>query len=290
MNTLANPSGILFVVTSMLASGLAIWKRDIFEYLHHRGLIARLLVANLVIVPALGWVITRAIHMPTYVMIGFLLMASAPGYPLAIRFTHSIREQLPFAITSSIVLMIACIITLPFIAHFVLPSGAVTRIPYSRIMLEFVAYLIVPLALGIYVHVHYPDFAAKALKWTNLVSTIFFVAWVVSSFSARREARETLTLSSILGIAILIVLSMAVGWILGGPDRGTRTIMAVSTSMRNAAVCALVAIRSYEGTSAGTTIIAFTALLLPMNFLLTFLASHTRHGTNIDNTQHRQAA
>ena len=68
---------------------------------------------------------------------------------------------------------------------------------------------------------------------------------------------------------ILILVSMLIGWVLGGPDKNDRRVLATGTSMRNAAICLLIAQKSFPDTGVDVVVIAFSAFMVPPNMLFT---------------------
>ena len=56
---------------------------------------------------------------------------------------------------------------------------------------------------------------------------------------------------------LLLAASLAIGWICGGPRQATRATLALTTSVRNAAVGLVIVATSFAGTSAGTAVVAY---------------------------------
>jgi hypothetical protein len=54
---------------------------------------------------------------------------------------------------------------------------------------------------------------------------------------------------TILAMLLLLLLSMLIGWLIGGPDRESRRVLATATSMRNVIVVLYVARYCFPGTS-----------------------------------------
>ena len=71
---------------------------------------------------------------------------------------------------------------------------------------------------------------------------------------------------------VFILGSMIIGWLLGGPCAETRRVLASASSMRNAALCLLIANCDFPHTKVPATVLAFSALMLPPNLLLTLYA------------------
>jgi BASS family bile acid:Na+ symporter len=54
---------------------------------------------------------------------------------------------------------------------------------------------------------------------------------------------------------------------MGGPERETRRVLAAASSMRNAALCFVIANRAFPGTDVDAAVAAFSALMIPPNML-----------------------
>ena len=96
------------------------------------------------------------------------------------------------------------------------------------------------------------------------------------------EAQVVIGLNAVIVMLILILVSMVIGWLLGGPEKGTRQILTTGTSFRNAPLCLLIAMKSFPDTNVVVAVVAFTALMVPPNML--FTVYH-----NIKNKQSKKA-
>jgi len=56
---------------------------------------------------------------------------------------------------------------------------------------------------------------------------------------------------------------------MGGPEQGNRRVMAIATSMRNAGLCLIMAMRMFPKSGADVAVIAFMGLMVPPNMLFT---------------------
>jgi BASS family bile acid:Na+ symporter len=62
------------------------------------------------------------------------------------------------------------------------------------------------------------------------------------------------------GMSVLLLVSLGIGWLCGGPSLAPRKAMAVTTATRNAAVGLVVATGNFAGTPAVTAVIAYGLL------------------------------
>jgi hypothetical protein len=66
---------------------------------------------------------------------------------------------------------------------------------------------------------------------------------------------------------LLLLLSMLIGWLIGGPDRETRRILATSTGMRSVIVVLYVARFCFPGTNVYMVPLVYLSLMAPANLL-----------------------
>jgi BASS family bile acid:Na+ symporter len=56
---------------------------------------------------------------------------------------------------------------------------------------------------------------------------------------------------------------------MGGPDTGTRRVLATGTGMRNVMVALLIAVTSFPNSDVDLAVLAFSALMVPPNLVFT---------------------
>lgn len=79
----AQLSGLLFVITSMLAMRMSLSLAQIFQPLKNARLVVLALLAYFVLVPLLAHVITLVIPLEQSLQIGLIVLATAAGAPNA---------------------------------------------------------------------------------------------------------------------------------------------------------------------------------------------------------------
>jgi len=103
----------------------------------------------------------------------------------------------------------------------------------------------------------------------RISADICFIAATVLMLSTRSAATREIGMIGILAILLLVIGSMFIGWVMGGPDLSTQRVLAVNTGMRNVVICLAIAVRSFPGTDVVTPLVAFSALMLPPNLVFT---------------------
>ena len=85
---------------------------------------------------------------------------------------------------------------------------------------------------------------------------------------ARREALHAIAgRGTILAMFLLLVISMLIGWFIGGPDSESRRVLATSTGMRSVVVVLYAARYCFPGTNVYMIPIVYLSLMVPTNLL-----------------------
>lgn len=273
MDSLSRAVAYVFVVTAMLSLGLEVSGHDLRAGLAARALVARSLFANFILIPALGLALAHAVPMRADSETGFLLLAFAPGGLSALQFASKGKGTSFRAGTVTLVLAASAVFVVPALARTLLPAEHLIAVPYARVLAHLLVFVLAPLVVGIAASRIRPRLAENAGRIVGLVATIVFVGLVLQSLSARRAAFAALHPGVIDAMIFFVLGSMAIGWLLGGPAVGTRTVLASTSSARNAALCLVIATTSFPHTDVDMTIVAFSALMLTANAVLVLLLS-----------------
>jgi hypothetical protein len=89
----------------------------------------------------------------------------------------------------------------------------------------------------------------------GVLATVAFLYLMWETRLVRREALNTIRgRGTILAMLLLLLLSMLIGWLIGGPDRESRRVLATSTGMRSVIVVHVIPI-------------VYLSLMVPTNLL-----------------------
>ncbi|MHC9541331.1 MAG: bile acid:sodium symporter family protein [Vulcanimicrobiota bacterium] len=264
---------LLFIVTAMLSIGLKVTGGEIAASFKDTRLMARVFLANLVLVPLLGFLIVKVFTLPVDCQVGILLLAFAPGGGNAIQFTGKIKSHIAHAAGTLFLLNILALLGTPLMANWILPAQAEVSFPYSRIIGLLIALLLLPLLAGCYIRRQFPEFAERISRPAVIISNVAFISLIILTMAVKKGAMKELGWQLIAALLVLIVGSMIIGWCLGGPEKGTRRVAAANTSMRNAALCLMLAVAGLPERNVDLVVLAFMALMVPPNML--FFVYHT---------------
>ncbi len=258
----------LFVVIVMFSIGLRVSGGELVDILRQRALFVRTLLANCLLIPAIGFLLVRVFPLTPDASIGILLLAAIPGTPIALQFTRQAKTRLPFAAAMIFLLSLVSIAMTP-LAIEVMPQAAQrNQRPILVLLMSIVLYIALPLFVGLWAARRTPKMAPRLVLPLGVLATFTFLFLMWETRLVRREAFNAIRgRGTIMAMLLLLLLSMLIGWLIGGPDPESRRVLATSTGMRSVIVVLYVARYCFPGTSVYMIPIVYVSLMVPTNLL-----------------------
>ena len=258
----------VFVAIVMFSIGLRVSGGELFDILRERSLFVRALLANCVLIPAIGFLLVRIFPLEPDATIGILLLAAIPGTPIALQFTRQARRRLAFAAALTFVLSLVSIGMAP-LAVEVMPQAATrNERPIVLLITSIILYIALPVWAGFWAMRHAPAIAGRLALPLGILATAAFLFLMWETRLVRREALNTVRgRGTILAMFLLLLLSMLVGWLFGGPDPESRRVMATSTGMRSVIVVLYVARFCFPTTNIYMIPLVYLSLMVPTNLV-----------------------
>ena len=251
----------------MLSVPLETTRGEIIGALGHWNLMGRALLANFVIIPILGIIITQFLVLPSDVRIGFLLLGFAPGGLLALQFARISKGNRVFAVALLSVFCSLAILVTPLFVYSFFPREGAGRLPFGWLTMMLLLLTVVPLIVGRGLERIIPQHAPKLGLWLGRLSIVIFIIAAVMAGRYKTPAVKLMGANGIAAIVLLILGSWVVGWLLGGPEIRNRKVLAISSSIRNVGVCLPIASNYFAGTDVTVPVVAFSGIMIPMNMV-----------------------
>jgi len=267
-----------FIVTYMISVPLETTHGEIIKTLGHLHLMGRALLANFVIIPILGFAIARIFDLPPDIKIGFLLLAMAPGGLLALQFARVSNGNRVFAVALLFTFCLLAILIVPALAFLFFPEDGAGKSPFAWLIVMMLLLIVLPAAVGRLLQMLMPRQAPKFGLWLGRLSVVVFIIAAVAAGRHKSSAIKLMGTYGIEAIAVLILVSWAVGWLLGGPDIRNRKVLAISSSMRNVGVCMPIASSYFSRTDVSIPMLAFSGLMIPMNLVFALVVAWAARG------------
>jgi BASS family bile acid:Na+ symporter len=259
----------VFIALAMLCIGMSATLGEMVALLRDGTRVTRVIVANIVIPPVVALALVSLVPMNDAAASVLLLLAFAPGGINAVQFSTKSPGQLAAAGELLFLLSAIGLVAAPVAAGLLLPSNATISMPFDELTFRVAALIAAPLGIGIVIRACAPEIAEKIYRPAMLGSTFAFVASVLLSMSARQDALSGLGTGTLLGMLAFILILMATGWFLGGPEAEHRQILATSTNLRNVGLVYVLVDGCCNNPLFSTAVLAFMAIMVPPNLALT---------------------
>lgn len=242
---LAQLSMLVFVISSMLSMGLSLKMAQIIAPLKNVRLVLMALVANFILVPLLAVLITTVFTLDESVRIGLILLAAAAGAPFLPKLAEVSKGSAAYSVGLMVMLMVVTIIYLPLVLPLLL-GGSVEVNPWD-IAKSLIIMMLIPLAIGLFINARYEEAAAKMQPTFGMASNIGLlvlgIAGLVLNFSSMIALVGTF---GILAGIIFVLLSLVIGYFLGGSHKEIKSVMGLGTAQRNIAAALVVAGQNFD--------------------------------------------
>jgi BASS family bile acid:Na+ symporter len=256
-----------FVVASMMSTGASLVVSQIVTPLRNARLVARVLLANFILMPLAAWILAKALWLDEPLAVGLLLLGCAAGAPFLPKLVELAKSNLAFAVGATVLLTIVSVGYLPLILPLLLPGVTVDS---KKIVVALVVLMLLPLGVGLALRAGYPTLATRAkpaLVWiSNVTLVLLLLLILVVNFNNVLQLFGT---RGILAALLFIAAGFAIGWCLAGSDADTRPVMALGTSSRNFAAALVVANQSFSDPNVAVIIIVVAiagfVILIPLS-------------------------
>jgi len=259
----------IFLVGSMLGIGLKVGKDEFLTVIRDKSWLLRMFIANFVLIPAVGILAAKLLPVKPENGLALIVLACAPGGLGALQFLSKKQEAaaLAYGGGTTVLLTFLSIFISPALIALTIPKELPLTVPYGGAVLFVALFMLLPLVLGTLVHGLAGPAAHKLAGPISLIATLAFIGGMVKMLNVTKWAKGEMGKPGLLAILVFILLSMLIGWLLGGPRKFTRPILATASSMRNIALALAIAIRSFDDPAVLTPLVAFMAIMVPMNLV-----------------------
>jgi BASS family bile acid:Na+ symporter len=260
IDTIVSTLTLLTVIMIMLSAGLKLNFAQATSLFRQPKLLLRSLISVDLLVPVVALIVVFLLSglISQEVGIGILLLAAAPGAPLAPKLIERARGDIPFAVSLMTILAILAVITFPAVASLTLPGDV--QINPLQIITVIAVNQLIPLGAGLAARHYWPtladDIDGPVTKISNILFPLLIILVIVNDF----DTILSLGLTSVGAMFAILVASLIIGHLLGGPALGTRTALGVTSTVRNAALALLIANINFPGTEVISTIAAYGVL------------------------------
>lgn len=227
-------ASILAIVFSL---GLAARPADLISVLRRPRLLARSLLAMLVIMPLLAVILVRVMNLHHAVAVMLIALSLAPVPPILPRKQAKAGGDASYSIGLLAAVALVAIVWIPIALEiderlFSIPLG----IPPAKVAAVVATTILLPLVAGVVVAVLAPRLAAR---FGPLLSKFGFALLMLAALVilvSQWRAVAGLFAAGAPAFAVFVVVGLLVGHLLGGPAPDDRTVLALASASRHPGV------------------------------------------------------
>ena len=266
-----NALAFITVFSVMTSIGTTVTPTDCLQHLRSPSLLIRGLISVLVIVPAIGIATTFAFDLSLPEQVGVVLIAIAPGAPLALRRALASGGHAGFAPALQIALAILAVPALPLwvaVGNWILGThGIIDAVAVGR---QVALAQLLPLALGAVVKRIAPLRGPRIGIVLGRAGAILLLAALISILINVRYSILLTHFWPIASAVIITIAALVVGHVMGGASPEIRHAMAIAGAMRNVGLALLVATTNKTPPVVEVVIISYaiTAIIIVSAYIL----------------------
>jgi BASS family bile acid:Na+ symporter len=228
----------------MLGMGLSLTIKQIIEPLRNLSLVAKILIANFILVPILGYLILFLIPLEEPLAIGLILLTTAAGAPFLPKLVQVAKGNIAFSVGLMTLLMVVTVIYVPIVLPILLPGVQINPIEILR---SLIVLMIIPLAIGLFIKARYTSIADSLQPIMNRTSSFSMIALVILALPLNfNNIISLIGTGGIIALIILILASFAIGYVLGGPNKDSKRVTSLGTAQRNISAALIIALNNFQ--------------------------------------------
>jgi predicted Na+-dependent transporter len=243
LTAIVQVSLLVFVVSSMLAMGFSLTVPAILAPLKNLKLVLLALAVNFVAVPIAAWGIQQVMNLDQDIYTGLIILATAAGAPFLPKLAGAAKGSEAFSVGLMVLLMITTIIYMPIVLPLLL-SG-VTINPWD-IAKSLIVLMLIPLAIGLFMKARWSSIAdglQPHMAQASSVALLFLLAGgIILEWS---DIVGLLGTGGFVALIVFFIISLVMGYFVGGSDPGIRSVMGLGTAQRNVSAAMVVGAQNF---------------------------------------------
>jgi BASS family bile acid:Na+ symporter len=244
----------------MVAIGLGVTFAEVTGVARDWRLLARAAAANYLGAPAAALGLLFLFQAQPLAAAGLLIAAVCPGAPYGPPFTSLARGNVVVAVGLMVLLAASSALAAPLLLQLLLPLMAgdqALQIDVVKMIATLLFAQLLPLGIGLGVRQWRPNLAERLKKPANQLTLVLNLGLLGLILVVQFEMLISIPLRAFAGMLLLVLATLTIGWLLGGPGAADRRTLAVTTAVRNVGVCLVIASSSFPGTPAVTAATAY---------------------------------
>jgi BASS family bile acid:Na+ symporter len=238
-------------------------------YLWRRpALLLRSLAAMYLLVPLVAFGLVLIMPIERGVKAAMLVLAVSAGAPLLPRRLKKLKSQpyiFSLLITSSLVAIVAVPLWVALLGAY---FDVRVDLPVSAVVSDIAKTILLPIMIGMALRLILPAWSERLSDRLIKIASIVLAASGIILLVVHREHLVGLSWQGVLALVGLMVFALFIGQLLGGPNPGDRTALAIACATRHVGIALIVA-TEFDGVRTAVLVVAYfvTAFIVSSLYL-----------------------
>lgn len=238
----------LALFTVMLGMGLGLTVEDFTRMLVYPKAVVVGLLAQLVMLPLLGFGLASVLPLTPDLAVGMMILAACPGGPTSNLVTYLAQGNVALSITLTAMSSLITVFTIPLVVNLAmgafLGEATALSLPVGATVIQIAVITLIPVAIGMALHHYQPRFAAqveRGVKWLSLA----LLGLIIVGLLVQQRA-SVVGFFAQVGLATLALnlVAMALGYgiaVAAKLDRPSTTAVTVEVGIQNGTLAIAIA-------------------------------------------------
>lgn len=232
----------------MFGLGLSLSTQDFTRLFRHPKAVVVALLLQVVVLPLACYGLIVLLKVPPLFAVGLMLLAASPGGISANLFSHLFGGNVAMNISLTAINTVLSIVTLPLIANWAIShfagTGQVVPLQFGKVV-EVIAIVLIPVAIGMCVRRWKPGFAARSEKPMKVFSALVLAVVAIGALAKEWQALSTSFASIGPAVVAFNLVSLLAGYYLSraaGLDRPMSTAISYEIGIHNSTLAIFIAL------------------------------------------------
>jgi len=235
----------------MFGMGVTLMPSDFTAIMKRPLIIALGVILQFLLMPLIGWLLTRLLSLPLPLAVGVVLVGAAPGGTASNVITYLARGDVALSITlTSMTTMLAVVMT-PMLTW--LYVGQLVAVPAADMLLSILEIILVPVACGLFINMRWGGRLGGVKRLFPLISIVGIVLIIGIIVALNQPQLSTLVLPVVIAVILHNLLGLAGGYMIPkafGLDSTICRTIAIEVGMQNSGLAVALAVKYFSPAAA----------------------------------------
>lgn len=250
------------ILATVFSFGLSTGIHDLGYLVRRPALLARSVVAVLVIMPIFAVLLVRLFDLRPTTEIVLIALAMSPVPPLLPKREGKGGGRRTYGLALMAILGMLSIATLPLTAEILERMfGHPLGINKTAILVIVLKMALLPLAAGLAIRAARPALADRLGDSISLIAKVLFLLAALALLAGTwRAVWEAVGVGTVVAMTAFIAVGLGVGHVMGGPDPENSLVLALSTACRHPMIALSIASANFPDQRFGSSILLYLVL------------------------------